>query len=103
MPAPAPASRRPAQTPELQLPCLIIDKSTTGAVIRRRELVSRLLAGHCEVCGGTDDITVHHACSLTDLSERRQPHAAWVTVMLKKRRKALVACRDCHTSIHADG
>ncbi|MER6416844.1 group II intron reverse transcriptase/maturase [Streptomyces humidus] len=86
-----------------QRTALITDKSPTGAVIRRRELVSRLLAGRCEVCGGTDGLTVHHVRSLTDLSERRQPHPAWVTVMLRKRRKALVACRDCHTSIHADG
>ncbi|MFG2563527.1 reverse transcriptase domain-containing protein [Streptomyces sp. NPDC048496] len=86
-----------------QRTALIIDKSTTRSVARRRELVSRLLAGYCEVCGGTDGIAVHHVRSLTDLSERRQPHPAWVTVMLRKRRKALVACRDCHTSIHADG
>ncbi|MFG2563568.1 hypothetical protein [Streptomyces sp. NPDC048496] len=37
------------------------------------------------------------------MSERRQPRPAWVKVMLRKRRKALVACRDCHTSIHANG
>jgi hypothetical protein len=82
---------------------LVIDKPTTSTVVRRKELVSRLLAGRCEICGGTDGIAVHHARSLADLSDRRQPHPAWVTVMLKKRRKALVVCRDCHTTIHTGG
>jgi hypothetical protein len=33
-----------------------------------------------------DGIAVHHVRSLADLSDRRQPHPVWVTVMLKKRR-----------------
>lgn len=82
---------------------LVIDKSTTRTDIRRKELVSRLLAGRCEICGGTDGIVVHHVQKLADLSDRRQPHPAWVTVMLKKRRKALVVCRNCHTTIHTGG
>lgn len=86
-----------------QKTALIIDKPMAGTVVRRRELVSRLLAGICEICGSTDGITVHHVRSLADLSERRQPLPPWVQVMLRKRRKALVACRDCHTDIHADG
>lgn len=86
-----------------QKAALITDKSTIRAAPRRRELVSRLIAGRCEICGGTDGITVHHVRSLADLDKRRQPHPPWVQVMLRKRRKALVACRDCHTDIHADG
>jgi retron-type reverse transcriptase len=86
-----------------QKTAVITDKSTIRAAPRRRELVSRLIAGRCEICGRTDGITVHHVRSLADLDNRRQPHPTWVQVMLKKRRKALVACRDCHTDIHADG
>jgi hypothetical protein len=86
-----------------QKTAVITDKSTIRAAPRRRELVSRLIAGRCEICGRTDGITVHHVRSLADLDNRRQPHPTWVQVMLRKRRKALVACRDCHTDIHADG
>ncbi len=69
---------------------LIMDKSTTRPVVRRKELISRLLTGRCEICGGMDGIAVHHVRSLADLSDRRQPHPVGGTVMLKKRRKALV-------------
>ncbi|MCX5052114.1 reverse transcriptase domain-containing protein [Streptomyces sp. NBC_00485] len=86
-----------------QKTALIIDKPMAGTVVRRRELVSRLLAGICEICGSTDGIAVHHVRGLADLSDRRQPLPSWVQVMLGNRRKALVACRDCHTEIHADG
>ncbi|MEU7838885.1 MULTISPECIES: reverse transcriptase domain-containing protein [unclassified Nonomuraea] len=86
-----------------QRTALVIDKSMTRTVVRRKELISRLLAGRCEICGETDDIVVHHVRSLADLTDRRQPHPAWVTVMVKKRRKTLVVCRDCHTAIHASG
>jgi len=82
---------------------LIVDLSTTRRVIRPKELISRLLAGRCELCTGTDGIVVHHVRGLADLADRRQPHPPWVTVMLKKRRKTLVVCRDCHTTIHAGG
>jgi group II intron reverse transcriptase/maturase len=82
---------------------LIEDLSTTRRTNRPKELISRLLAGRCELCTGTDGIVVHHARGLADLADRRQPHPPWVTVMLKKRRKTLVVCRDCHTIIHTGG
>ncbi len=64
---------------------LVIDKVTTKPATQRKEPVSRLLAGRCELCGGIDGIVVHHARSLAALTDRRQPHPDWVTVMLKKR------------------
>jgi group II intron reverse transcriptase/maturase len=83
---------------------LVIDLSTTRRSIRPKELISRLLAGRCELCGHKDGgVVVHHARGLAALTDRRQPHPEWVTVMIKKRRKTLVVCRDCHTLIHADG
>jgi group II intron reverse transcriptase/maturase len=85
-----------------QRAALIVDKTTARVAPRRRELISRLLTGRCEICGATDGITVHHVRSLTDLSTRRQPHPAWMTVMLRKQRKSLVTCQSCHATIHAD-
>jgi hypothetical protein len=78
----------------------ITDLSATRSVARPKELVTRLLAGRCELCRDTDGITVHHTRALADLAARRQPHPTWVTVMLRKRRKPLVVCRTCHTAIH---
>ena len=80
---------------------VVTDVSVTSGPIRRREIVSRLLAGHCELCRSTDGITVHHVGKLADLASRRQPHPAWVTAMLKRRRKTLVVCRACHATTHA--
>ncbi|MFF0094770.1 hypothetical protein ACFYSF_33125 [Streptomyces canus] len=62
-------------------------------------MVTRLLAGRCELCRSTDGIAVHHIRKLADLAAFRQPHPSWVAVILKKRRKALVVCRTCHSSI----
>jgi group II intron reverse transcriptase/maturase len=80
----------------------IADISTAPGISRPKELVTRLLAGRCELCRDADGITVHHVSKLADLATRRQPHPAWVTAMLKRRRKSLVVCRACHATIHAE-
>jgi group II intron reverse transcriptase/maturase len=66
------------------------------------ELVTRLLADVCELCGSTTDIQVHHVRRLKDLQRpgRAQP-PAWVQKMARRRRKTLVVCKDCHADIHA--
>jgi group II intron reverse transcriptase/maturase len=79
---------------------VITDVSVTPGATRPKELVTRLLAGHCELCRSTDGITVHHTGKLADLAARGQPHPAWVTAMLKRRRKTLIVCRACHATIH---
>ncbi|WP_442942202.1 HNH endonuclease [Nonomuraea sp. NBC_00507] len=68
----------------------------------RSELVQRLLAEVCELCGSTDKIEVHHIRALKDLNSkgRKQP-PDWVTRMASRRRKTLVICRVCHEDIHA--
>ncbi|MFI6309673.1 reverse transcriptase domain-containing protein [Nocardia fusca] len=82
---------------------LIVDKSTVRNPARPKELITRLLRGHCELCNRTDGVVVHHVRGLAELADRSQPHPEWVTEMLKKRRKTLVVCRDCHTDIHETG
>lgn len=66
------------------------------------EIEQRLLANVCEVCGGTDEIEVHHIRKLADLNrsgQREKPN--WVKLMAARRRKTLVVCRTCHDNIHA--
>ena len=68
----------------------------------RSELVKRLLADTCEMCGSTENIEVHHIRKLADLKvEGRAEKPAWVKRMAARRRKTLVVCQDCHDAIHA--
>jgi group II intron reverse transcriptase/maturase len=69
--------------------------------VKRTELIQRLLAEKCELCGSTEDIDVHHVRALKDLDrDGRKPKPAHVFVMAARRRKTLVVCRKCHTDIH---
>jgi group II intron reverse transcriptase/maturase len=87
-------------------------RTTTAAVILhdelppfmngRTELVQRLLAEKCELCGSTDGVQVHHIRAMKDLQRKgRAPKPAWVETMAARRRKTLVVCRICHGDIHA--
>ena len=68
----------------------------------RSELVKRLLADTCEMCGSKENIEVHHIRKLADLNvEGRPEKPAWVKRMSARRRKTLVVCQDCHDAIHA--
>lgn len=67
----------------------------------RVELVQRLLAETCELCGSHRDIEVHHIRALKDLKQDGRPEKpAWVKTMAARRRKTLVVCRSCHRDIH---
>ena len=67
---------------------------------RRTELVERLLADTCELCGSQEDVEVHHVRALKDLKRPGQPaRPQWVQVMAARRRKTLVVCHDCHAAI----
>ncbi len=61
------------------------------------ELFFRFKAGKCDLCGAlSKDVTVHQVRTLKDLSGETQ----WERVMLEKRRKTLIVCRECHVNIH---
>lgn len=66
------------------------------------ELLQRLLADRCEMCGSHIHIEVHHIRKLADLKKRgRNPKPQWEKLMIARQRKTLVVCRDCHHKIHA--
>jgi group II intron reverse transcriptase/maturase len=68
----------------------------------RTEIVKRLLADRCEVCGSRDSVQVHHVRKLADLQIKgRKPKTWWQQEMARRRRKTLVVCQDCHVDIHA--
>ena len=67
----------------------------------RNELIKRLLAVKCEMCGSTVDVEVHHIRALRDLNvkgQREKPQ--WVQLMAARKRKTLVVCRPCHLNAH---
>lgn len=67
----------------------------------RSEVVQRLLAQVCELCGSTDKIEVHHIRKLADLHHKDGRNAPkWAQVMARRRRKTLVVCQACHHAIH---
>jgi hypothetical protein len=68
---------------------------------RRSEVVQRLLANACELCGSTDQVEVHHIRALKDLNPKGRQHPPeWVIRMAARRRKTLVVCRVCHENVH---
>jgi group II intron reverse transcriptase/maturase len=71
---------------------------------RRSELVQRLLADTCELCGSGKQVEVHHIRALKDLNPTGRKHQPeWATRMAARRRKTLVVCRVCHENIHYHG
>jgi len=80
---------------------ILRDREPVPATARRKELVHRLLAGRCELCGQADEVRVHQIRKLADLDKPGQPDPPeWVQVMTRRRRKTLVVCEACHASIH---
>jgi len=66
----------------------------------RSELVQRLLAEKCEVCGVTGEIEVHHIRALKDLRVKgKQEPPLWMQIMSARRRKTLMVCPECHDKI----
>jgi group II intron reverse transcriptase/maturase len=69
----------------------------------RSEIVQRLLADQCELCGSENNCEVHHVRKLADLDrpgQREKP--LWVKRMASRRRKTLVVCLKCHEDIHRE-
>ena len=81
---------------------ILIDQRPQRYGFARNELVQRLLAEECELCGSTVDIEVHHVCALRDLNVKgRAEKPLWVQAMAARRRKTLVVCRPCHLDAHS--
>jgi hypothetical protein len=50
-----------------QRTAILRDRVTVGATSRRKELIHRLLAGQCEICGEPEKVRVHQIRKLADL------------------------------------
>jgi hypothetical protein len=82
----------------------IINDVKVQLLTRDADVVSRLLADQCEVCGSNIEVQVHHIRKLKDLKHRyrgRNAPPEWVSTMVALRRKTLVVCAKCHQAIHS--
>jgi group II intron reverse transcriptase/maturase len=79
----------------------VIDDRPIPPVTGPKELITRLRAGWCELCGKRAGVQVHQVRKLADLVTPGQPQPAWAQHMARKRRKTLIVCLPCHDSIHA--
>jgi hypothetical protein len=79
----------------------ILDDAPRPIRYQRTELVQRLQADTCELCGSQDGIQVHYVRALKDLHRPgRRDKPPWIQVMATRQRKTLVVCHACHTAIH---
>jgi len=68
----------------------------------RKELVTRLLKGRCELCEYNGQVQVHQVRKLADLHPPGPTQPAWMQVMARRRRKTLIVCAACHDHIHVE-
>ncbi len=66
----------------------------------RSELVERLLAQRCELCGATEQIEVHPIRKLADVEQKgHAERPRWMRIMAARQRKTLIVCQKCHHDI----
>ena len=75
-----------------------IENTTLMYKNSRTLLDDRLSAKICELCGNTtaEHYEVHHVHKIKDL-KGKEP---WEQIMIAKKRKTMVLCRECHKKIH---
>ena len=89
-----PLKRRPT--------AILSDRKPPRATTQGNELIHRLLAERCEMCGTRTGLQVHHVRKLADLDKPGRPERpTWIRLMAKRKRKTLVVCERCHHDIHA--
>ncbi len=62
---------------------MLNDRKPAPVTVRSRELISRLWAGQCELCGRRAETHVHQVRKLADLTRPRRPQPAWAQLMAK--------------------
>ncbi|CAL9639906.1 reverse transcriptase domain-containing protein [Streptomyces sp. enrichment culture] len=80
----------------------ISDRQPVRVDYPQKELISRLLADTCEICGSKGNVQVHHIRALADLAHAGWQTSDWARVMLNRRRETVVACDTCHDRIHSE-
>ena len=63
------------------------------------EIIQRLLADTCEICGKTGAIEVHHIKALKNVMGPKNARTDWKRYMASRQRKTLAVCQECHYRI----
>jgi len=79
----------------------VTDPVPVPVPVPRKELIHRLRAGRCELCGQPGTVAVHQVAKLARLGKPGPGQPAWAALMARKRRKTLIVCQPCHEVIHA--
>lgn len=91
------------------LPCrrkrnpIEIPDAIVKVVANRNELLKRMMAEKCEICGSTTNVENHHIRKISDLKQKwqgKKEKPQWVERMIAMNRKTLVVCQKCHDEIH---
>lgn len=97
-------ARSPNSGQKLRLSGAFFGKtSSLRQAASRTELLQRMQANQCEICGREVDVEVHHIRKISDLKRKwqgRKSKPVWVKQMIARNRKTLVVCRKCHSDIH---
>ena len=80
---------------------VVTDRQLAPVNTKRKQLVTRLLAGRCEMCGHVGAVEAHHVAKLADLG-RPGTRPPWADLMAARHRKTLVVCGPCHADIHGN-
>src|SRR6266700_5567543 len=81
---------------------ILVDHTPQFYMTSRSELLKRVLAETCELCGSKEHVEVHHIRKLADVEKPgKKEKPKWMKHMAARRRKTLVVCRRCHDAIHA--
>ncbi|WP_207929417.1 reverse transcriptase/maturase family protein [Actinomadura sp. 6K520] len=83
-----------------QKTAMINDHEPARDKYSHKEIVKRLLASTCELCGHHGNVEVHHVPKLAELDKPGRGTSGWMQIMKSRRRKTLVVCDTCHHSIH---
>lgn len=87
--------RKPFTTVNDRLPIPYNAKGT------HTEIIQRLLADQCEICGKTGEVEVHHIKALKNVTGPKNERTDWKRYMASRHRKTLVVCLECHALISA--
>jgi group II intron reverse transcriptase/maturase len=79
---------------------VLIDRVRAPAAYHKKELVTRLLKGRCELCRSTTAVQTHQIRKLADLGPPGPNQPRWEALMARRRRKTLIVCSKCHDLIH---
>lgn len=79
---------------------VILNDHILNIYMERSELIERLLAENCELCGKEGNVVGHHIHQLKNLRKKKRPLEIWEKKMIAMRRKSLFVCEECHQNIH---